>query len=120
MSYNPGEGTPIAYHRGFPAVIGCTARHWHTYHRRFPGPVESLHLIGFGQGEWGTFSRREDDGVRLVRSMLAPGLVVAQRGSINDVYLTAFPNVRRVTGDKCSAAFLTAFTTDRCRLPGST
>lgn len=100
----------VAWHRGFPAVVGCTERRWHEWHDHptFRGvPIEAVCFIGQRGGIWGTAGVTR--GVEEFQSMVRPGVVARVKAGWRgweQRTQAAFPNVRWQTG-RCSSWLLT-------------
>jgi uncharacterized protein (TIGR02996 family) len=69
-----GYARSIAYHRGFPTIIGCTERQWHRWAKWFPGPLVAVCLSDRRVLPWRT-GPTPDDRIYL-RSEVDPSLEV--------------------------------------------
>jgi uncharacterized protein (TIGR02996 family) len=99
----------VGWHRGFPAIVGCTERKWHQFHYCFEGPIEALCLRN-SSGSWGCY--QHEDGQWRYRSMINRQIPEVTGEKNGGRVIAAFPNVRRVFGP-CSAAILREFCTGR-------
>jgi uncharacterized protein (TIGR02996 family) len=96
----------VAWHRGFPAIVGCTPRQWHMNFHLFTGPIAALCFSASNSGVWGTWGTGS---VKNWRSMVSRAVPVVS-GSLTDADFNptraAFPNVQSVCGP-CTAMLLT-------------
>jgi uncharacterized protein (TIGR02996 family) len=87
-----GFARSVVWHRGFPALVGCTEGSWHTHHELITGPAVDVFFTGRAV-DWGSLNR---DGVRESVSLANPALSVAEGRFMTraerNVFL--FPNVR--------------------------
>lgn len=107
----------VGWHRGFPAVVGCTPREWHRHHYKFPAPVEALCFYRSQNGVWGTWRVGKMTHYQSMVSQAVPK--VGGNYTADPAFsptLAAFPNVQKVYG-ACSAALLYELSTKRAWEP---
>lgn len=94
----PNYSLCVAWHRGFPAVVGCTARAWHLNYDKFTVPLEAAGVRD-GNGVWGVYYPNSE--VVVYTSMVRRGIEVKFKCDIemsvgfrlSTVNKKAFPNV---------------------------
>ncbi len=107
----------IGWHRGFPAIIGCTERSWHAGgHKLFSGPIEGLCFAPSAASVWGVVLENGEPKsyVSRVNGITVEGI---PHGSPFERTKRAFSNVRRVFG-ACWAGLLHSYCQDRFKSAG--
>ncbi len=95
--------TSVAWHRGLPAVVGCTERQWHLYHRHFAGPVPLVCLNRVGAFIW----RVSGPGVRRrYASRVSQTAPRVEADCPAEARAAAFPGVGRFHVGRCTDAIL--------------